>query len=197
LEAFKVVGCSDDDNGDDNATKSKRDGDESACPLNRQCMRGSDGLPLKLLRCGHVFDQTCWEEWSQSGQGDVTQCPICRSDVGKPVTAALVSVEGDRDTLLPTSSHTYRNNRYMQRYMDERCFRLQRLQRRYPAYVCPQQVTRWTQNSYDLPLATDQTFVERDPARQHSSQDGSSSFSNSSQSGFGGGASGGGRGGRW
>lgn len=30
---------------------------------------GSDGQPLKLLRCGHVFDKSCWAEWVSSGTG--------------------------------------------------------------------------------------------------------------------------------
>ena len=30
---------------------------------------GADGQPLKLLRCGHVFDESCWAEWVSSGTG--------------------------------------------------------------------------------------------------------------------------------
>ena len=54
------------------------EGESSAGPK----MLGSDGLPLKLLRCGHVFDETCWAEWVTGGSGDVTKCPICKKDVG-------------------------------------------------------------------------------------------------------------------
>jgi len=44
---------------------------------------GSDGHPIQLLRCGHVFDKTCYQEWVSSGCcGDVTKCPMCRADVG-------------------------------------------------------------------------------------------------------------------
>lgn len=43
---------------------------------------GSDGHPIQLLRCGHVFDKTCYQEWVSSGCGDVTKCPVCRADVG-------------------------------------------------------------------------------------------------------------------
>ena len=43
---------------------------------------GSDGRPIQLLRCGHVFDKSCYEEWISSGYGDVTKCPVCRADVG-------------------------------------------------------------------------------------------------------------------
>mmetsp|Transcript_23120 Transcript_23120/g.35674 ORF Transcript_23120/g.35674 Transcript_23120/m.35674 type:complete len:587 (+) Transcript_23120:189-1949(+) len=45
---------------------------------------GSDGLPLKLLRCGHTFDETCWKQWVMSGKGDVSKCPMCRQDVRGP-----------------------------------------------------------------------------------------------------------------
>jgi uncharacterized membrane protein YgcG len=43
---------------------------------------GSDGKPVKLLRCGHVFDETCWNDWVNSGRGTVDKCPICQQDVG-------------------------------------------------------------------------------------------------------------------
>eukprot|EP00591_Stephanopyxis_turris_P014787 CAMPEP_0195537766 /NCGR_PEP_ID=MMETSP0794_2-20130614/48605_1 /TAXON_ID=515487 /ORGANISM="Stephanopyxis turris, Strain CCMP 815" /LENGTH=804 /DNA_ID=CAMNT_0040671585 /DNA_START=207 /DNA_END=2621 /DNA_ORIENTATION=+ len=43
---------------------------------------GSDGLPLKLLRCGHAFDQTCWKLWVNKGTGDPCKCPVCRCDIG-------------------------------------------------------------------------------------------------------------------
>ena len=43
---------------------------------------GSDGHPVQLLRCGHIFDKTCYDKWVSSGKGDVTKCPVCRADVG-------------------------------------------------------------------------------------------------------------------
>ena len=44
-------------------------------------MVGSDGLPLKLLPCGHVFDTTCWEEWACHCERDQLTCPVCRRRV--------------------------------------------------------------------------------------------------------------------
>ena len=44
---------------------------------------GNDGRPLKMLRCGHVFDETCWKQWVNSGHGNPFNCPVCRQDVGK------------------------------------------------------------------------------------------------------------------
>jgi uncharacterized membrane protein YgcG len=47
------------------------------------CCIGSDSRPIKTLRCGHVFDESCFLEWITYGHGgDITKCPICRSDVG-------------------------------------------------------------------------------------------------------------------
>jgi uncharacterized membrane protein YgcG len=43
---------------------------------------GSDGMPLKLLRCGHCFDDTCFLEWVRTGNGQVDKCPICKAPVG-------------------------------------------------------------------------------------------------------------------
>lgn len=44
---------------------------------------GTDGKPIKLLRCGHIFDTTCWQMWVDSGQGNPWICPVCRQDVGR------------------------------------------------------------------------------------------------------------------
>jgi len=44
---------------------------------------GSDGRPLKLLRCGHVFDSECWKSWIISGSGDMNHCPVCRQGFAK------------------------------------------------------------------------------------------------------------------
>lgn len=48
-------------------------------------LRGNDGRPVKMLRCGHIFDETCWKLWVNSGHGNPCNCPVCRQDVGKPV----------------------------------------------------------------------------------------------------------------
>lgn len=41
---------------------------------------GSDGQPLKLLRCGHVFDASCWVKWERTcyQNGTITRCLLCR-----------------------------------------------------------------------------------------------------------------------
>ena len=50
---------------------------------------GSDGLPLKILHCGHIFDESCWQSWVNSGNGDPGLCPVCRQDVaGKKCSQA-------------------------------------------------------------------------------------------------------------
>ncbi|OEU17984.1 hypothetical protein FRACYDRAFT_238415 [Fragilariopsis cylindrus CCMP1102] len=53
----------------------------------QSCCIGSDSKPIKILRCGHVFDESCFLEWITYGHGgDITKCPICRSEVGGPNT---------------------------------------------------------------------------------------------------------------
>eukprot|EP00956_Cyclotella_meneghiniana_P000002 scaffold23_cov29-Cyclotella_meneghiniana.AAC.2 len=45
---------------------------------------GTDNKPIKLLRCGHIFDSTCWSIWVDSGKGgNPWVCPVCRQDVGR------------------------------------------------------------------------------------------------------------------
>mmetsp|Transcript_16356 Transcript_16356/g.30982 ORF Transcript_16356/g.30982 Transcript_16356/m.30982 type:complete len:608 (+) Transcript_16356:1796-3619(+) len=47
-------------------------------------VKGNDGNDLKILRCGHVFDYTCWRCWITSNScGDPGICPVCRADITK------------------------------------------------------------------------------------------------------------------
>ena len=44
-------------------------------------LSGSDGKPIKMLRCGHIFDVSCWKAWVESGSGNPWACPVCRQSV--------------------------------------------------------------------------------------------------------------------
>lgn len=44
---------------------------------------GMDRRKIKMLRCGHIFCESCWKGWVHSGQGNPCICPVCRQDVGK------------------------------------------------------------------------------------------------------------------
>ena len=71
---------------------------------------GIDGEPLKILRCGHVFDHSCWRCWiTSSGCADPGICPVCRADIAKvqidntdddseaqSLTHLVLGQEGDR-----------------------------------------------------------------------------------------------------
>jgi Prokaryotic RING finger family 4 len=46
-------------------------------------IRGADGKKIKILRCGHIFCDTCWKNWVHSGCGNPCNCPVCRQDVGR------------------------------------------------------------------------------------------------------------------
>jgi uncharacterized membrane protein YgcG len=90
-----------------------------------------------------------------------------------------------------------RHERALRQYQRERYFRLMRLSSRYPAFVQPQQIQRWTQSTYDGTLVQDPTFVKSDPKLQTKSGNNSSGARNGGSSSFGGGFSSGGRGSRW
>jgi len=179
---------------------------------------GSDGLPLKLLRCGHVFDEKCWAEWVNNGHGSITKCPVCKQDVGgssdvpsphNPSTVARRAIATEpRDTSesSPTDDSVPQGeSRILQQYTRERNFRLTRLGARYPQYIRPQQLQRWTQSTHSGSLARDPSFVKSNPQHQNDAASRSSgghasrnrNGSSSSSGGFGGGSSGGGRSGRW
>eukprot|EP00540_Astrosyne_radiata_P005244 CAMPEP_0116824804 /NCGR_PEP_ID=MMETSP0418-20121206/1602_1 /TAXON_ID=1158023 /ORGANISM="Astrosyne radiata, Strain 13vi08-1A" /LENGTH=271 /DNA_ID=CAMNT_0004453219 /DNA_START=124 /DNA_END=939 /DNA_ORIENTATION=- len=155
--------------------------------------KGSDGQPLKLLRCGHVFCETCWNEWVTTGQGNVRRCPICQQDVGG---------DGNNATTRPTGGmhNAFQEDSALTQYYRERNFRLARMGRRYPRYVRPDMIRRWTQSTYDGTLARDDGFVRSNPRYRDASSSRGNFGSNRSSFGgssFGGGSSSGGRGGRW
>ena len=52
--------------------------DSYGIPLN-----GADRKKIKILRCGHIFCESCWKGWVHSGHGNPCICPVCRQDVGK------------------------------------------------------------------------------------------------------------------
>jgi len=211
-------------NGDATTCTDENSTDEQTVPLtdddnntsSTSDLIGSDGLPLRLLRCGHVFDETCYQTWVSTGQGDVRVCPICKEDIsagGDTTTrnddSSTRSVDSDTSTSSNTSNNNlhrrtaasslFRNNRNNYNYYhQERLFRLSRLAYRYPQYIRPYQVDRWSDRNYNGRLVQDDGFVRNDPVRQQARASASSnSRSYSSSSSFGGGGSSGGGGGRW
>ena len=67
--------------------------------------KGNDGRPIKLLRCGHIFDETCWEMWVDSGHSNAMMCPVCRQDIGRKKKRAR-SRDADVATTTSSSSNT-------------------------------------------------------------------------------------------
>ena len=61
---------------------------------------GTDEEPVKMLRCGHIFDSSCWSMWVDSGQGNPFICPVCRQDVGRTKRGQRNAEEGgNRDDI--------------------------------------------------------------------------------------------------
>ena len=91
---------------------------------------GGDKKKIKLLRCGHIFCESCWKAWIHSGHGNPCICPVCRQDVGKssknnsrrrrrneqetsssPTTATEVNSEDYDATPLISNASTSRRHR--------------------------------------------------------------------------------------
>lgn len=68
---------------------------------------GNDGLPLKLLRCGHAFDFTCWKCWVEKGNGDPFKCPVCRQDIGSPTGTTKRELYPNSRTSLNSRSNNH------------------------------------------------------------------------------------------
>jgi uncharacterized membrane protein YgcG len=183
---------------------------------------GSDQQPIKLLRCGHIFDETCWSEWVSSGQGTVTKCPICQKDVGpeSTPTATTAATTAANQIMLPNNNdnddhndhdhnhnhnndnHNHDQDRVVRRFQQERNFRLARLAYQYPRYISTNQLQRWTSPSYNGSLVRDPSFVQTNPQRHvpttgRSGTTGMGSSGGRPSASFGGGSSSGGRGGRF
>lgn len=155
---------------------------------------GSDGLPVKLLRCGHVYDETCWNEWVVNGKGNPMLCPICRSDVGR---STELQQDIDSSERTETSIRTEESSFSRIHHQNEMRFRLNRPMSRYPRYISQSNIVLWTQDGYDGPIARDLDFTRRNPAVQNSCDSSSLHRKTSSRISFGGGTSSSGRGGRW
>ena len=193
LEDFKA--CT------ENNTKTDSDSGATKAETTEE-FQGSDGLPLKLLRCGHVFDETCWKDWSKSGSGNGSKCPICKqsvdgSDAAADDTAGNNRLHEEQEDLYRRGAGrnpTRHNARTLDHFNAERDFRLRRLSQRYPRYVQPEQLERWTRPGYNGAMARDQRFAQNNPQvrrMEHASR------ASSRSGGFGGGSSSGGRGSRW
>lgn len=179
------------------------DGQDSSAGPTEMSKIGSDGLPLKLLRCGHVFDQTCWTEWIENGQGNFNKCPICNQDVGTP------AMEGSEQAASPEQQNNEdirqrgagvlqeQQPRALRRYNQDRMFRLARMSLQFPRYVNFQQVQRWSDPAYDRSLARDTSFTRNNPVQHTRYAAGGNRRASSSSRSFGGGRSSGGRAGRW
>ncbi|CAB9526200.1 Zinc finger, C3HC4 type (RING finger) [Seminavis robusta] len=172
---------------------------------------GSDGQPIKLLRCGHCMDETCWAEWINSGRGTITKCPICQQDIGGGhASNAGEAAQQRRQGGMPNNNNNMavdnplqrevndralqqEEDRIMRQHHRERNFRLARLGYRYPQIIRPNQIQRWTQPTYDGTLVRDPSFVQSNPAVRTAAR----SSGGGTRSSFGGSSSGGGRGGRW
>jgi TPM domain/Zinc finger, C3HC4 type (RING finger) len=162
--------------------KNFQDREETSC-INSETETLTRKGALKLLRCGHVFDDTCWAEWVSSGRhGKVDKCPICQQDVGKSLDGRAYQT-GDNEALVypvvtTTTSTTTplsepeqhlrrveeEQNRAVLQYTHERLFRLMRLGSRYPQFVRPQHIQVLMRVGYDRSLACDPGFVNSDPA---------------------------------
>ena len=59
------------------------------------CQETFQNTQVRILQCGHMFHNTCYETWRNSG----TTCPACRNDLSPPQRsqAPLVSEESQED----------------------------------------------------------------------------------------------------
>jgi uncharacterized membrane protein YgcG len=168
---------------------------------------GSDGLPVQLLACGHVFDHGCWNQWvnqqQRQGQGIELTCPICRQTVRQEG----VAVSRTSGTSLPNNI-PYWDARA---YQDEYRFRLLQLLTRYPAtFVGTQYLSDWmttttttsSDREYDDRDSLLDDYIRREEARAAQAAAAAAERANNSNgrttSSFGGGsADGGGVGASW
>jgi len=192
--------------GDEGDAKVDDEDEDGAAPSPRPFVPkvGSDGRPVKLLRCGHCFDQSCFDAWVETNPDAAMRCPICREstagDDDDPRPSDRAARPGARRRRPPGSGGGCSSTRSTpeQRwafYHPEMAFRLRRVQRRWPGFVHHADVERWQQRDYRGRFAEDQAFTCHAPPPPSSTR-GGSSYGGGGRS-FGGGRSSGGGGGRW
>ena len=181
----------------------------TSCPICLEAFKdpqtGSDNEPIRLLRCGHVFDETCWNEWVTSGQGHISKCPICKMDLAVPPQQERIVPHPGNVVNNETSAGNEDDPQVaIRRFQQDRNFRLVQLGTRFPSFITQSQIQRWSSPTYDGSLARDPVFRQRSPEeaarlremRQAQSRSSNGGFSRSSMS-YGGGTSAGGRAGRF
>eukprot|EP00979_Chaetoceros_neogracilis_P018152 scaffold10555_cov228-Chaetoceros_neogracile.AAC.4 len=163
---------------------------------------GNDGKPLQLLRCGHAFDKSCWEEWISTPSSNIHQCPICKQDIG--VSSSSIETRSpscqsnEEGQLLDDDMNNIGNrpsiSRQQQRqmYLSERNFRIHRLHHQYPNQILQTNVNRWTRDNYDGTMTQDNEFVVHNESSSTTLRN-----RGGGDSSFGGSCSGGGGGGAW
>ena len=98
---------------------------------------GSDGLPVHLLSCGHVFDRHCWNQLVRYQPDAALTCPICRQPI------QTVTSEPFQRGLPYWDNAAYQN---------EQRFRLQQMQTRYPrTFAGRQYLDEWCLYDYHSP----------------------------------------------
>lgn len=164
---------------------------------------GNDGKPVQVLKCGHAFCDTCWNDWISKGSSgfDVRKCPICKQDINASPEPQPTRHSSETQSLVRRNTTVTSEDIAVQRrnhYAAERRFRLTRLMARYPRHITLTQLERWSSSSYDGDLVRDEEFMRTNPARSESdTTDGWRSSSDGGSSEFGGGSSSGGCGSSW
>ncbi|KAG7374444.1 TPM domain containing protein [Nitzschia inconspicua] len=162
---------------------------------------GSDGQPIKLLRCGHIFDESCWSEWVSSGRGALTKCPVCRMDVSNVNNAVEETVEheqGNRMNISITSRarsdsfNEHGTGQAMRLHPLEGNFRVARIPMMNPHFLASEQGPLHRSQVYSGQMSEENSFRVSYPVRVQCCSNQRDSFSD-----FGGGLSSGGAGGRF
>ena len=101
LESFQIQPIEDDEMDDDGSMDKEKTSKKKVSNMKRVDsygipLVGADDQPVKLLRCGHIFDQQCWQLWVDSGQGNPWSCPVCRQDVCRPKRRSSSRAAGER-----------------------------------------------------------------------------------------------------
>lgn len=142
---------------------------------------GSDGHPIQLLRCGHAFDKTCFQKWVSSGCGDVTKCPVCRTDIGfsfddlpitstggnfvyiHPFTANSISEEAGGHNESTRSSNSDSDIQTIITNNDGATFVFDD-DNDNPRFITTDAVTRWSSPTFTGSLVSNPNFRNRDQA---------------------------------
>ena len=62
----------------------RSNGTECSVGIEEYGQHNGMSCPVRVLQCGHMFNEPCYQEWKTSDANRHNTCPICRNELSPP-----------------------------------------------------------------------------------------------------------------